>query len=63
MNFRIERWNGQPGVAETLAAWHVREWAGLFAGWDESAARSEFRAQSAARTRLRPRPRPNGIPP
>ena len=45
MNFRIERWNGQPGVAETLAAWHVREWAGLFAEWDETAARSEFQAQ------------------
>ena len=45
MNFRIERWNGQSGVAETLAAWHVREWAGLFAGWDESVARSEFQAQ------------------
>jgi len=45
MNFRIERWNGQSGVAETLAAWHVREWVGLFAGWDESVAWSEFHAQ------------------
>ncbi|MFZ9363519.1 MAG: GNAT family N-acetyltransferase [Arenimonas sp.] len=45
MNFRIERWTGQPGVAETLAAWHVREWAGLFAGWDETVAQSEFHAQ------------------
>lgn len=46
MNLRIERWTGQPGVAETLAVWHVREWGHLFTGWDEQAALSEFMAQA-----------------
>ena len=40
------RWTGQAGVAEQLAAWHVREWGHLFPGWDENAARNEFYEQA-----------------
>ena len=46
MKLRIERWAGQAGVAERLAAWHVREWGHLFAGWNEQAAIGEFMAQA-----------------
>jgi GNAT superfamily N-acetyltransferase len=46
VNLRIERWNGQHGVAGLLAEWHVREWGHLFTGWDVDAAHSEFMEQS-----------------
>jgi GNAT superfamily N-acetyltransferase len=45
MSFRIERWAGQPGVAEQLAAWHVREWQNVFPDWTEQIATQEFIAQ------------------
>ena len=45
MNLRIEPWQGQAGVAEQLAAWHVREWAHVFPDWDETVARFEFAEQ------------------
>lgn len=46
MSLRIERLRDQPGVAEQLAMWHVREWGHLFHGWDEAAAQAEFAAQA-----------------
>lgn len=46
MSLRIERLRDQPGVAEQLAVWHVREWGHLFHGWDEAAAQAEFAAQA-----------------
>lgn len=46
MKLRIARWRGQTGIAEQLAAWHVREWGHLFHGWDETAAQAEFAAQA-----------------
>ena len=46
MNLRIARWSGQAGVADILAAWHVREWGHLFPDWDEHAARAELLEQS-----------------
>jgi GNAT superfamily N-acetyltransferase len=42
---RIEPWQGQLGVAETLAAWHVREWSDIFPDWTEQIAREEFHTQ------------------
>ncbi|MBP7370954.1 MAG: GNAT family N-acetyltransferase [Arenimonas sp.] len=45
MIYRIERWSGQPGVAEQLAAWHVREWQNVFPEWTEQKAIEEFHAQ------------------
>ena len=45
MKLSIEPWQGQAGVAEQLAAWHVREWAHVFPDWDERAAQNEFAEQ------------------
>lgn len=45
MSFRVERWNGQVGIAEQLATWHVREWANVFPGWTEQVAIQEFNSQ------------------
>lgn len=45
MSLRIARWDGQAGVAECLAHWHVREWANVFPGWTEQIAAHEFNAQ------------------
>lgn len=45
MSFRIERWNGQAGVAEQLARWHVQEWQTVFPDWTEQIAITEFNEQ------------------
>ncbi len=47
MMLRIARWDGQAGVAECLAHWHVREWATVFPGWTEQMAAQEFNEQVA----------------
>lgn len=45
MSLRIERWAGQAGVAEQLAAWHVREWQAVFPEWTVQDAVAEFNMQ------------------
>ena len=45
MSFRIERWNGQVGVAEQLARWHVKEWQSVFPEWTVQDAVAEFNTQ------------------
>jgi GNAT superfamily N-acetyltransferase len=42
---RVERWNGQAGVAEQLAHWHVQEWQNVFPNWTVQKAVAEFNAQ------------------
>ena len=45
MSYQIERWNGQTGVAEQLARWHVQEWQNVFPEWTDQKAIAEFNAQ------------------
>jgi predicted N-acetyltransferase YhbS len=42
---RVERWNGQAGVAEQLARWHVQEWQNVFPDWTVQKAIAEFNTQ------------------
>jgi GNAT superfamily N-acetyltransferase len=45
VSLRIERWIGQPGVAEQLARWHLHEWQHVFPKWTEQRAIVEFNEQ------------------
>lgn len=42
MNWRIESIAAEPGVVDTLAAWHHREWGELMAPWSLAEARAEL---------------------